>query len=314
MMNPAMRESLRKARAMHAAALVAEAAVVCCLIAWLLATGHPLRAVAIAGLPLLIRAGYAAALTIVARILHPTPEATTPLTPAWLKLVARGAGAILRNQIGMAFPPDLPILPSGSSGQGPIIALVHGYSCNAGCFGSLPKRLSRRGIDCVVIELGDPTGDLDASAAEVAAWLADVRRRAPDRSIALTGISMGGLVARLALARDNAPKVDNLVTISSPHAGTWTAHFGFGEAARQMRPGSDVIRRLADLPPPCPATALWTPDDTIILPPTSGKLAGAKIVAIPGYTHLAVVEAPAVEEVIVRTAGAVRTLQTPRIS
>jgi triacylglycerol lipase len=302
MINPLPHLSMPKAQRIHTTALAAEALVIGGLVIWFFVAGKPLRAAMLACLPLAYRAAYAGALTIIARVLFRTPGATPLLSLAWFRLIARGAIAILRNQIAMAFPPRIPMFPAKSSAGTAIVALIHGYSCNAGCFGRLPKGLARCGVECVAIELTDPTGDLEVAATEATAWLVEVRRQSPSRPIVLVGISMGGLVARLALARVDAPRIDHLVTISSPHGGTWTAYLGLGAAARGMRPQSPMIQKLAAFRAPCEATALWTPDDTIILPPESGQLKDAAQIAVPGYTHLAVANAPEVTAAISRAA------------
>ncbi len=249
-------------------------------------------------IPFAWRILYASGLTVASQYMFPTPEATRLLSRPWLRLVATGGVAILRNQVGMAFPPRLQ--PLSTNDRAPILALIPGYGCNAGCFGTLPKRLAAHGLECVMIEASNAIGDLAENATEVVSWLNSTATRTPSRPIILVGVSMGGIVARLATVQPGAPQIAHLVTISSPHHGTWTARFGLGPAARQMRLDSVLLQRLRSKPHTCPATAIWTPDDTIILPPASGQMDGAEIVAVAGYTHLAIVEAPEVEAAIVR--------------
>jgi hypothetical protein len=83
------------------------------------------------------------------------------------------------------------------------------------------------------------------------------------------------------------------------------ARFGVGVIARQMAPDSRILKNLRSQPNASPTIAIWTPDNAIILPPESGKLIGTDLVAVPGYTHLAVVEAPTVELVILRAVARV---------
>ncbi len=232
--------------------------------------------------------------------MFPTPEATPLFSWPWLKLVLAGAVAIARNQIWTVFSRDLSTVPK--VGASPVVALIPGYSDNGGCFLTLPQRLAAQGLECVLFDPVNPIGDLKTNAADAAAWLKAIARLAPERPIILVGISMGGIIARLATVQPDTPRITHLVTISSPHAGTWSAYLGIGTAAHQLRIGSVVLQGLASKPLNCPATAIWTPDDALLLPPTSGKLAEAETVAVSGYTHFAVVEAPAVEAAILRVA------------
>lgn len=287
-------------RVVHSVLLLVEAAIIGGFaFSEFLDRQYPAVALLLA-IPLLWRVAFIGISSIASRTMFPTPEATPLFSWPWLKLVVAGGVAILRNQIWIAFPPELSHAPK--VGASPIVALIPGYSYNGGGFQTLPRRLAARGLECVVFDLADPIGDLEANAADVAAWLKAIARLAPQRSIVLVGLSMGGIIARRATAHPDTPRIAHLVTISSPHAGTWSAYFAIGAAAHQLRIGSAILSGLASQELACPATAIWTPDDALILPPVSGKLAGAEIVAVSGYTHFAVVEAPAVEAAILRVA------------
>ncbi len=56
----------------------------------------------------------------------------------------------------------------------------------------------------------------------LSACLRDLHRRGADR-ITLVGHSAGGLVARMSLVRDHPAGVTRLITIATPHLGTWRA-------------------------------------------------------------------------------------------
>jgi len=286
------------ARIVHLATLFLEVVVIGGLAVPEFLDRHYLQVAFLLLIPLVWRMACVAVTSLVSRVLFATAEATPVLSWRWMKLVAAGSVAIARNQIEMAFARELSVMPKG--GASPVVALIPGYSCNAGCFQTLPQRLAARGLVCVAFDGADPIGDLKANAADTASWLRAMARLAPDRPIILVGISMGGIIARLATLHPACPRIAHLVTISSPHAGTWSAYFGIGAAAYQLRIGSAVLRTLASQQLACPVTAIWTPDDSLILPPTSGRLSGAENIAVAGYTHLAVVEAPAVEGAIMR--------------
>lgn len=103
--------------------------------------------------------------------------------------------------------------------------------------------LSDAGFSVAAWSQSRPVGPVDFALAELAHVIDAVRRRWPDRPIALVGHSRGGLIARrylLDLPADSV--IRSLVTISSPHAGTSLAGF-----ARYMRPAAMLLERI--LPP-----------------------------------------------------------------
>lgn len=57
----------------------------------------------------------------------------------------------------------------------------------------------------------------------LAAFLRDIQARHPESDITLAGHSAGGVVARFLLVRDKPARVTHLITIASPHLGTWRA-------------------------------------------------------------------------------------------
>lgn len=266
--------------------------------------------VLLAAAPLLWRAAHVALIHGFSVAAFRRRESTVPLSPRWFAYLARSAVAILEAQLRMAAPFGRSE-PRPRGGRRPLVMLVHGYACNSGVFLDFPERLRRRGIDCAAIELSVPMGDLPALGRETARWIAEAHAAAPERPLVLMGVSMGGLVARLALERRPDLPVAHLVTLSAPHPGTLAAKLGFDRAARQMRPDSRLIAKLASLPPPCPTTSFWTPDDTIILPPDAAILAGS-VVAVPGYSHFSVIAAPQVEDGLAAICDGLQTaIQAP---
>jgi triacylglycerol lipase len=83
--------------------------------------------------------------------------------------------------------------------------------------------------------------------------------------------------------------VRRFVSISGPHAGTLTAHALPHVGARQMRPGSDLLRDLASDADPWGGVevhALYTPFDLMIVPAVSALLPGATTThRIPALLH-----------------------------
>lgn len=109
---------------------------------------------------------------------------------------------------------------------------------------------------------------LEALAGQLGAFVeAEVEPSVP---LALVGFSMGGLVARYYLQRlGGKERVQRLITLSTPHRGTWTGYGWPGEGSAQMRPGSDFLADLnadAEVLDSLDPLCLWTPFDLMILP------------------------------------------------
>ncbi len=127
------------------------------------------------------------------------------------------------------------------------IVLVHGYFHNRSGFMDMSKELRRRGFRWIHGMNYNPFG---ASVPELAArfgrYVEDIRRVAGSQHVYLVGHSLGGVIARWYVEQLGGHKiVDTVVTIGAPHHGTYAAYLGLGQAAKDMRPGSDVIETLA---------------------------------------------------------------------
>ncbi len=106
---------------------------------------------------------------------------------------------------------------------------------------------------------------------------------------------MGGLVARAALQRIDASRVLHVVTLGTPHHGTWLARFGAVANVRQMRLGSAWLAALDRAEREDPArglpraayTTLFSHHDNIVFPQRNAALDGARVVALGGVGHVA---------------------------
>ena len=113
----------------------------------------------------------------------------------------------------------------------------------------------------------------------------------------------GGLAARAWL--DAVPgadqRVDRIVTIGSPHHGTWLAQFSRVNNGRQMRIGGDWLRSLQA------REAVTAPNnrydrfvcwysnaDNIVFPAATAMLPGADNRHVPGVSHVAMAFHPQV--------------------
>jgi triacylglycerol esterase/lipase EstA (alpha/beta hydrolase family) len=101
---------------------------------------------------------------------------------------------------------------------------------------------------------------------------------------------MGGLAVRAWLKRMRAEaRVFHVVTIGTPHRGTWLARFGHGHNGRQMRLLSDWQAQLDhDMPAGRHAlfTCWYSNCDNIVFPASTATLPGADNRLVRGAAHV----------------------------
>jgi pimeloyl-ACP methyl ester carboxylesterase len=174
---------------------------------------------------------------------------------------------------------------------------VHGFVCNRGFWTPWLKRLRAQGHAFVAVNLEPVFGSIDQYAAII--------EDAVDRVTRTTGLppvlvchSMGGLAARAWLRTPGASeRVDHVVTIGTPHRGTWLARFSHLPNGRQMRVDSAWLRELAGLPgPQRPArfTCWYSNCDNIVFPVETATLPGADNRMVRGVAHVDLAFAPEV--------------------
>jgi triacylglycerol esterase/lipase EstA (alpha/beta hydrolase family) len=185
------------------------------------------------------------------------------------------------------------------------VLLVHGFVCNRGLWNPWMRRLRDADTPFVAINLEPVFGSIDGY---VGAIEAAVRRleEATAMPPVVVAHSMGGLAIRAWLRRPGAPqRVHSVITIGTPHTGTWLARFAMTENARQMREGSRWLRDLEHGEAPS-TRALFTcyfgHCDNIVFPARNATLNGACNHHVPGLAHVHLAfHAPILDDVLSRT-------------
>jgi triacylglycerol lipase len=156
------------------------------------------------------------------------------------------------------------------------IVLLHGWVDNRSVFALLQRHLRRRGFGRVVT-MNYPvlTHDVATAAARLGALVERLCDETGHDRVHVVGHSMGGLVARYYVQRlGGDARVHTLATLGTPHSGTRTAHLFVGRAVAQLRPGSPVLRELAEPAPGCATrfVAFWSDLDAMVVPRRSAQL------------------------------------------
>lgn len=207
-------------------------------------------------------------------------------------------------EAGGSGDPDVP--PGGRAG----VVLVHGYLCNRAMWAPWCAWLTAERRAYLAPSLQPMLADIDAYAPQLEAAVQRLRA-ATGHTPVLLAHSMGGLVVRAwwrwrqqRLAAGAAlPALDPpwVVTLGTPHRGTWLARLGRTHNARQMRPDSDWLEALraqesADWP--ARFTCVHSHCDNVVFPPARALLPGAVVVHRPGLAHLELAHDPALRELM----------------
>ena len=194
-----------------------------------------------------------------------------------------------------AWPDHLPRSARGLRG----VVFVHGYLCNRGIWNRWLERLTKLDRAFVAVTLEPVFGEIDG--------YADTIERAVRRVEYVTGLapivvahSMGGVAVRAWLRTREGratshghEHVARVITIATPHRGTWLAGLALSANARQMRTGSAWMAALGSAEAPDRAamfTSWWCECDQIVFPAPTSVLARSESHQVRGVAHVALVD------------------------
>src|SRR5574344_745728 len=192
-------------------------------------------------------------------------------------------------------PDWLPPTPTGQRG----VVLVHGFLCNRGVWLPWLPELRARGHAYVALTLEPAFGSVDDYVAAIDTAMRQVQA-ATGLPPVLVGHSMGGLAARAwlrTLAQPPAQRVHRILTLGTPHHGTWPARFSHTTNGLQMRLNSPWLQALAASEGAAQRAlfSCWYSDcDNIVYPTRSATLDGADHHLLHGLGHVHMLYAPQV--------------------
>lgn len=216
----------------------------------------------------------------------PRPGLARVVRAWWAELCCGVQVFFWRQPFRAAAEPDHLLPAPGRRG----IVFIHGLVCNRGFWAPWMRRARALGLPHVAPSLEPPFGSIDAYVPQIEAAVARLEA-ATGQAPLLVCHSMGGLAARAWLRTPGAAaRVARVVTIGSPHAGTWLAQLGHGENAAQMRLDSAWLRALAahEAGRPQPPFTCWYSDcDNIVFPVSTAARPGADNRLLAGQPHVA---------------------------
>lgn len=175
------------------------------------------------------------------------------------------------------------------------VVLVHGFFCNRGLWTPWLERLQASGHACVAVNLAPLFASIDDYAPQIEAAVQQVTD-ATGQPPLLVCHSMGGLAVRAWLKiYQGQASIYQVVTIGTPHHGTWLARLGHGQNARQMRLVSHWLAQLnhgvvGD--DHARFTCWYSNCDNIVFPASTATLLGANNQLVRGAGHIQMVFLP----------------------
>ena len=233
--------------------------------------------------------------------LAPRPSVRQLIAAWWNEALTAPRVFLWRQPFRATAEPDH--LPLAGGATTPGVVLVHGFVCNRGLWNPWMRELRVRGVPFVAVNLEPVFGSIDHYVQIIEDAVARVER-ATGTPVVLVGHSMGGVAIRAWLARFDADaRVRRVLTIGSPHHGTWLARFGHTINGRQMRLNGAWLAELVLREPPAryaKFSCYFGHCDNIVFPAASGTLPHAENIHVPGTAHVHMTFNPAVFEGLLR--------------
>src|SRR6476620_2931531 len=209
-------------------------------------------------------------------------------------LGGRGRGATPAYRVEHLPPVQRGLIVSDVEAAGTPILLVHGIVSNRSVFTLLRRGLTRRGFSRVfAMNYSTVSTDVRAAAAGLSVEVERIVEETGFERIHIIGHSLGGLIARYYVTRlGGDARVHTLITLGTPHRGSYAAYAVPTTLMQQMRPGSHLMRELDRPVRGCRTRFIsyWSNNDLAILPQHHAALRhrelGASNIKLHGAGHL----------------------------
>lgn len=165
------------------------------------------------------------------------------------------------------------------------VILLHGLAQTRGTVAVLARRLADRGYGVICYSYPSLAADVPAAAEGLRRLILELEEE-HQGPLHLVGFGLGGLVARYCVRRHRVPGVRRLLTLGTPHLGTFAAPPLAGLS--RLRPDSEFLHQLAAAdraPQQFEATAVQSEFDATILPYDNGYYPAAFNVSVRDTGH-----------------------------
>lgn len=170
------------------------------------------------------------------------------------------------------------------------VLFLHGYGCNRGLWNYWMKWLRPQGVPFMALTMEPAYGSIDAYADQIDAAMRHLHALT-GRPPLIVAHSMGGICARAWWRSQGHPfdRIYRILTLGTPHHGTWLARFGGTINARQMRSDSPWLLQLKDDEPSQLGDhfdCLYGHCDQVVFPAETAVLPGSRVLHLKARGHL----------------------------
>jgi len=184
--------------------------------------------------------------------------------------------------------------PAVPDGHPPLI-FVHGLGGDRGNFLPMAWYMWFRGrVRSYRIHFR-PGMSIQQMAAALADFVKAALKTTGEEQVEMVAHSLGGIVARFAITEWELERsVKTLITLGTPHKGTYAARYANTEVLRELRPGSRMIKMLDEYgwPRNVRGVTMWSENDLLVLPPEFAVVEGTEQVDMTPFTHYSYLISP----------------------
>ena len=187
------------------------------------------------------------------------------------------------------------VQPGTPDGHPPLV-LVHGFGGSRGDLVPMAWYLWSKGRKRSYRIQFDGGQTVSHKAAALASFVRRVTEVTGEPQVEIVAHSLGGVIAHLALVEhDLAPLVRTLITLGSPHRGTFPARYASTRNTLELRPDSELVQRLDAMPWPeeVRGISFYSHSDLVVLPAEAAALEGTEQVDATPFTHYSYLVDPA---------------------
>ena len=194
---------------------------------------------------------------------------------------------IVVDYITSLFQSITPKISSPQDTQNPII-LVHGYMMRGLVMYPIKRRLNKDGYKNVYLfTYSPPWLNIDDFSLQLKDKIEFVKKERGVEKVDLICHSMGGLVALNYINNhDGVKNIDRLIALGTPFGGSKLWSFSIGKCGKEMRPGSEFLKKISMPQAGIRATAIYTTFDEMVIPYEYSKLEWADNIEMNYIGHV----------------------------